>query len=97
LASATVIQVRGSDGNLKLETNDGGRVEITSGLQFNDNQGYTELTGPTALPSQSVVYGGKIGPGNTGLYVSAKNYNSSNIQRSELISKKKALLFGMIF
>jgi hypothetical protein len=97
LASTSVIQVRGSDGNLKLETNDGGRVEITSGLQFNDNQGYTELNGPTALPSQSVIYGGKIGPGNTGLYVSAKNYNSSNIQRSELISKNKALLFGMLF
>lgn len=97
LANATVIQVRGSDGNLKLETNDGGRVEITSGLQFNDNQGFNGLVGPTALPSQSIIYGGAIGPGNTGLYVSAKNYDSTNIQRSELISKNKALLFGMIF
>lgn len=97
LANATVIQVRGSDGNLKLETNDGGRVEITSSIQLNDNQGYTDLVGPTASPSQSLIYGGKIAGGNTGIYVSAKNFDSTNIQRSELVSKNKALLFGMIF
>jgi hypothetical protein len=96
-APASIIQTTGTDGNLKLETNGPGKVEITNAIQFNDNQGYNEDDGPTAFPLQSVIYGGKIGAGNTGIYVSAQNFNSTNIQRSELISKKKALLFSMLF
>ena len=96
-APASIIQTTGTDGNLKLETNGPGKVEITNAIQFNDNQGYNEDGGPTAFPLQSVIYGGKIGAGNTGIYVSAQNFNSTNIQRSELISKKKALLFSMLF
>jgi len=96
-APASVIQTTGTDGNLKLETNGPGKVEITNAIQFNDNQGYNEDDGPTAYPSQSVIYGGAIGSGNTGVYVSAQNFNGTNIQRSELISKQKALLFSMLF
>jgi hypothetical protein len=96
-APASIIQTNSTDGNLKLETNGPGKVEITNAIQFNDNQGYNEVTGPSAFPAQTVVYGGRIGSGNTGLYVSAQNFNGTNIQRSELINKNKALLFSMLF
>jgi len=86
-----------SDSDLVLETHGSGKVEITTALRFKDNQGYNELVGPSPAPSESIIYGGKIGAGNTGLYVYAKNYNSSFNQRSELVSKNKALLFSMIF
>jgi hypothetical protein len=96
-APASVIRTNSTDGNLKLETNTLGKVEITTAIQFNDDQGFNEVTGPTAFPAQTVIYGGRIGSGNTGVYVSAQNVNSTNIQRSELINKNKALLFSMLF
>lgn len=83
---AAVIQTVNSGANLKLETNDTGRVEITYALQL-DNHGLT----PGAITGTSILYAGTVGPGTTGVYF----VNSS--KNDELISKNKALVYSMIF
>jgi hypothetical protein len=86
IPDATVLQTVNTNGNIKLETNGTGKVEITYALQL-DNPGTT----PAAVSNASLVYGGTVGPGSTGVYFrnTAKN--------DELISKSKALVFSMIF
>lgn len=83
---AAVIQTVNSGANLKLETNDTGRVEITYALQL-DNHGLT----PAPIPNTSILYAGTVGPGTTGIYF----VNAS--KNDELISKNKALVYSMIF
>lgn len=83
---AAVIQTVNSGANLKLETNDTGRVQITYALQL-DNHGLT----PGAITGTSILYAGTVGPGTTGVYF----VNSS--KNDELIGKNKALLYSMIF
>jgi len=86
IPDATVLQTVNTNGNIKLETNGTGKVEITYALQL-DNPGST----PAAVNNASLVYGGTVGAGSTGVYFrnTAKN--------DELISKSKALVFSMIF
>jgi len=86
IPDATVLQTVNTNGNIKLETNGTGKVEITYALQL-DNPGTT----PAAVSNASLVYGGTVGTGSTGVYFrnTAKN--------DELISKSKALVFSMIF
>ena len=86
IPDATVLQTVNTNGNIKLETNGTGKVEITYALQL-DNPGTT----PAAVSNASLVYGGSVGTGSTGVYFrnTAKN--------DELISKSKALVFSMIF
>lgn len=86
IPDATVIQTVNTNGNIKLETNGTGKVEITYALQL-DNPGAT----PAAVTNASLVYGGTVGTGSTGVYFR----NTSN--NDELISKSKALVFSMIF
>jgi hypothetical protein len=86
IPDASVLQTINTNGNIKLETNGTGKVEITYALQL-DNPGTT----PAAVSNASLVYGGSVGTGSTGVYFrnTAKN--------DELISKSKALVFSMIF
>lgn len=86
IPDATVLQTVNTNGNIKLETNGTGKVQITYALQL-DNSGAT----PAAVTNASLVYGGSVGTGSTGVYFrnTAKN--------DELISKSKALVFSMIF
>lgn len=86
IPDATVIQTINTNGNIKLETNGTGKVEITYALQL-DNPGTT----PAAVSNASLVYGGTVGTGKTGVYI--RNTSTSD----ELISKSKALVFSMIF
>jgi hypothetical protein len=86
IPDATVIQTVNTNGNIKLETNGTGKVEITYALQL-DNPGTT----PAAVNNASLVYGGSVGPGSTGVYFRNTSKND------ELISKSKALVFSMIF
>lgn len=86
IPDATVIQTVNTNGNIKLETNGTGKVEITYALQL-DNPGAT----PAAVNNASLVYGGTVGAGSTGVYFRNTSKND------ELISKSKALVFSMIF
>jgi len=81
-----VLQTVNTNGNIKLETNGTGKVQITYALQL-DNLGTT----PAAVTNASLVYGGSVGTGSTGVYFR----NTAN--NDELISKSKALVFSMIF
>lgn len=85
-SAGTVIQTVNSGSNLKLETNDTGRVEITYALQL-DNHGLT----PGAISGTSILYAGSVGSGTTGIYFT----NSS--KNDELVGKNRALLYSMIF
>jgi hypothetical protein len=86
IPDATVLQTVNTNGNIKLETNGTGKVEITYALQL-DNPGTT----PAAVSNASLVYGGSVGPGSTGVYF------RNTVKNDELISKSKALVFSMIF
>jgi hypothetical protein len=86
IPDASVLQTVNTNGNIKLETNGTGKVEITYALQL-DNPGTT----PAAVSNASLVYGGSVGTGKTGVYI--RNTSTSD----ELISKNKALVFSMIF
>ena len=86
IPDATVLQTINTNGNIKLETNGTGKVQITYALQL-DNPGTT----PAAVSNASLVYGGTVGAGSTGVYF------RNTVKNDELISKSKALVFSMIF
>lgn len=86
IPDATVLQTVNTNGNIKLETNGTGKVQITYALQL-DNPGTT----PAAVINASLVYGGAVGAGSTGVYF------RNTVKNDELISKSKALVFSMIF
>ena len=86
IPDATVLQTVNTNGNIKLETNGTGKVQITYALQL-DNPGTT----PAAVTNASLVYGGTVGAGSTGVFF------RNTVKNDELISKSKALVFSMIF
>lgn len=86
IPDAAVIQTLNTNANIKLETNGTGKVEITYAMQLNNSGGT-----PTAVANSTLIYGGAVGVGTTGLYVS----NTS--KTDELISKNRALVLSMIF
>lgn len=86
IPDAAVIQTVNTNANIKLETNGTGKVEITYAGQFN-NIGTT----PASVANASLIYGGSVNVGTTGLYF------TNTTTSGELISKSKALVFSMIF
>lgn len=86
IPDAAVIQTVNTNANIKLETNGTGKVQFTYAAQF-DNIGTT----PASVANTSLLYGGSVGVGTTGLY-----YTNTD-KTDELISKSKALVFSMIF
>jgi hypothetical protein len=89
---SVVIQATNTNSNIKLETNQTGKVEIPYALQLN-NEGVE----PTVVKDSTLLYAGNLDGGQTGLYY--YNYNGSVSQsiRGELINKNRALLYSMIF
>ena len=83
---ASVIQATNTNGNIKLETNGSGKVQISYAMQF-DQIGLT----PASVTGSSLLYGGSVNAGTTGLYV------VNTTKTDELVSKSRALLFSMIF
>lgn len=86
IPDAVVLQTLNTNANIKLETNGTGKVEITYALQL-DNHGLT----PAATSVGSLLFGGDVGAAGSGAYYS--NDSGSD----ELVGKRKAILFGMIF
>ena len=54
-------------------------------------------TVPTIVNSSTVLWAATPGEGNAGLYVRHESSNSGELKDLELISKKRALVFSMIF
>ena len=82
------IQATNTNGNLILETNGTGKVEITYALQFDS----VDIgVAPAVVTDTTVLYNGPIASGTSGLYAVNNNY------RGELVLKNRALLFSMIF
>lgn len=90
-SNATVIQTRDSSANIKLETNATGKVEITYALQLD----LVSTADPDPVANTVLIWNKSASGGNTGLYHSTL-VNGSAVQE-ELINKKRALLFSMIF
>ncbi len=86
IPDAAVIQTVNTNANIKLETNGTGKVEITYAGQFNSIG-----TTPASVANASLMYGGTVSVGTTGLYF------TNTTTSGELISKSKALVFSMIF
>lgn len=89
--NATVIQTRDSSANIKLETNNTGKVEITYAMQLD----VVTTADPQPVNNTVLLYNKAAGAGNTGLYHST--FISNAAVQEELINKKRALLFSMIF
>jgi hypothetical protein len=85
------IQVNNSTTNLVLDPGDGNSVEVTTGLAFREQ---TTATTPIPKPFETVVYY-KEPPkgGGTGLYFVNATTNLSD----ELVSRRKAIIYGIIF
>lgn len=88
IPNTVVLQAMGSSGNIKLETTDTGKVELTYALQMN----HVTTDDPGSVLGATVLYGKNLGAGGTGLY-----FTDPNDRNDELISKSKALLLSMIF
>jgi hypothetical protein len=95
--NAVVIQTVDSSANIKLETNGTGKVEITYGIQFDSvfagtwgRPGFDQVA-PASVSEATVMYGGAPEAGTTGVYFANDDH------RGELVSKKRALLFSMLF
>ncbi len=89
--NAVVIQTRDSSANIKLETNGTGKIEVTYGLQLD----LVTTSDPSAVDDTVILWHKAASGGNTGLYHSTK-IDGDDVQE-ELINKKRALLFSMIF
>jgi hypothetical protein len=51
-------------------------------------------TGPAAIPHYNILHSGNVSAGGTGLYVTA---GEQNVVNEELISKKRAIVYSIIF
>jgi len=91
-ADAVVIQTVNTSANIKLETADTGKVQITYALQLDNNN-----INPTYAPiDTSQLYAGQVDAGQTGVY-HLSYVSSGTPSAGELINKNRALLFSMIF
>ena len=86
IPDAVVLQTLNTNANIKLETNGTGKVQVTYALQL-DNHGLI----PAASTVGSLLFGGDVGAGGSGTYYSNDSGND------ELVGKRKAILYGMIF
>jgi hypothetical protein len=74
--------------NIELRTSGTGEVVLSNALQLEN----IVLPGPTNVPGSHKFFGGVTGSGDTGLY-----FVTGADLRGELISKKRALLYSMLF
>lgn len=87
---AIVIQATATDANIKLETNGTGKIQITYAIQY-DNLNYYGISPPAVVDNSTLLYGGPIAAGTSGIYAVNTSY------RDEIITKGRALLFSMLF
>lgn len=85
---AIVIQTQTTNGNIKLEANGTGRVQMTWAVQYD----HVNSVVPAYVNTATLIYADPESTGDTGLYFVTKNDT-----RGEFISKNRALLFSMLF
>lgn len=88
-----VLQALSTPANIKFDTNkeglpQGGKVQFTYGIQLDSVGG---LGNPSVVSNSTVVYARAPSIGTTGVFF------VNSVDNGELISKRKALLFSMIF
>lgn len=82
----STIETRDSDGSLFLKTGNG-KIYVDNAMSFE-----LRATDPTYENTSTTIYSKQPNVGDTGFY-----FVNSNSVSGEFISKKKALLFGMLF
>lgn len=85
---AIVFQTQNTNGNIKLETNGTGKVQITWAMQYD----HANAVVPAYVNNATLIYSDPESTGDTGLY-----FVTENDTRGEFISKNRALLFSMLF
>lgn len=85
---AIVFQTQNTNGNIKLEPNGTGRVEITWAMQYD----HANSVVPAYVDNATLIYADPESTGDTGLF-----FVTENDTRGEFISKNRALLFSMLF
>jgi hypothetical protein len=85
---AVVLQTQNTNGNIKLEPNGTGRVEITWAMQYD----HVNSVVPAYVNNATLIYADPESIGDTGLF-----FVTENDTRGEFISKNRALLFSMLF
>jgi hypothetical protein len=85
---AIVFQTQNTNGNIKLEPNGTGRVQMTWAVQYDHANGVY----PGYVNNSTLIYADGESTGKTGLY-----FVTANDTRGEFISKNRALLFSMLF
>lgn len=82
-----VLQATNSNANMKIETNGSGKVEFTTGVQFNS----IGIQGIGSVSNSTVIFARAPSTGKTGLFFKHES------TEDEFISKNKALVFSMLF
>lgn len=71
------------------------KMDPATNLQLDGNIALKQFQGnPTVLPNYNILHAGNVAAGGTGLYVTA---GEQNIVGEELISKRKAIVYSIIF
>lgn len=84
--------------NILIRTQGTGKLETNYALQFN----HIGQVGPAPVSESNLLYGATPGLGSTGIYFvnpsqDTSSNNDSRYQNGELISRRRALLYSMIF
>jgi hypothetical protein len=79
-----------TNANLILTANGSGQVVLAAPLLF------TTGNVPTPIPGQAGLYTGDIGGGGTGMYFNKKDL-FGEVTQDEFVSRKKALIYSIIF
>jgi hypothetical protein len=84
----TTISAFNTSADIRLRTHNGAKVILEYALQMED----IGLPGPAYVPGSHILFGSTLASGDTGLYF----INGDN-RRDELVSRRRALLWSMIF
>lgn len=85
------ITTNGTNDNIYVRTQGTGKLQTNYGLQLEENS-----VTPAAVNGSTILYAAQYNSGASGLYFVNDSGDTVN-QTGELISKKRALLFSMIF
>lgn len=85
------IQPTGSNRDFIIRATGNGSIKLESGVVFQ-----TTTSTPTVISGQTAIYSGNPGSGGTGLYYVSSGTNSA-VTSGELVSRKKALMYSLIF
>lgn len=84
-----------TNGNWITDSTGAVKIDPATNLQIDGNVAIKMFTAPpAALPNYNILHAGNVAAGGTGLYVTSAE---QNIVGEELISKRKAIVYSIIF